>query len=140
MGKKHDAYKRGYNRGFQAGLAVGLGKKRLPPLPENPISLRDAKKAQREFDGYSEPVSVKVSTINNWFHVRVFYSGKLFSEVRCNERLDVSRVIQQELRWVNKLGYESQMADRARHRESEKGYSRSGQYVGSVKTIKRGNW
>ena len=68
--------------------------------------------------------SVTVTQINGWYHCRVFVNGELNQEGRCKGREHIGATCRDLLRWEDKCGNWSNCADRARHRQGEKAYTR----------------
>lgn len=63
------------------------------------------------------PINIKVTTINGNHHCRLFLNGKLYSEMACKNKKDISYCIRELLRWYDKLGFPySKMASASRHR------------------------
>jgi hypothetical protein len=76
-------------------------------------------------------VTVKVTTINGRHHARLFRpDGSLVDEMACEDKRDLPFICRTVLRWYNKMGGDSQQADRARHRNKE-GHGKDG-LVGKV--------
>lgn len=67
-----------------------------------------------------DPAEIKVTQINNWFHVRLFYNGQLWSEYRCKLRLDIKFCVYEQLRTLDKCGSDSWMATASRKRRNRK--------------------
>lgn len=65
-----------------------------------------------------DPVSVTVRYIGGWYHCRVFVRGQLYSEQRTKLKCDIGWSCREQLRWVDKLGYVSDFASAARHRQT----------------------
>ncbi len=69
---------------------------------------------------YKEPCRLDVKFIKNIYSIRLFYNDKLHSQVGCDLKEDISFCCAYLLRWVNKVGMESEMADAARNRMNRK--------------------
>lgn len=68
-----------------------------------------------------EPVEVKVTKINSWFHVRIMLNGKLWQESKCSVRQDIGYVARSIMRMIDKCGVDSDHAASARRRHAKDG-------------------
>lgn len=69
----------------------------------------------------SEEFSTKVTRIGkSLWGCRVFRNGKLHSEKVVQSRSEVGPALKDLLRWVSKMGYESDMADASRCRNKRR--------------------
>jgi len=67
-----------------------------------------------------EILSTKVTRINDKFHCRLYKKDKVFDEMACNDKRDISFCMSSMLRWYDKLGGSSKMASNARSRLNKK--------------------
>lgn len=65
----------------------------------------------------TEPLSVKVTRINEIYHARLYRNGQVFDEAACRDRRDIGFIIHWMLRMYDKCVGDSPMADAARHRK-----------------------
>jgi hypothetical protein len=65
-----------------------------------------------------EPLSTKVTKINNRWHCRLFRGEKIIDEMACSDQRDVGFCMYTMLRWYAKMSYlpVSPMAEATRHR------------------------
>ena len=68
----------------------------------------------------NERLTTKVTNINGRFHCRLFDYNKLFDEMACKDKRDISFCMYTMLRWYDKLGGRSRMASRSRDRAMRK--------------------
>jgi hypothetical protein len=61
-------------------------------------------------------LTTKVTTINGRFHCRLLKSGKVIDEMACKRRDDIGYCMREMLRWHDKCGGTSRMADASRSR------------------------
>lgn len=64
---------------------------------------------------------VKVSRINNRYHVRIFLNGKINQEAVCNKE-NIGFTCRSLLRWEDKCGNMSKYASSARERHNKKDF------------------
>ena len=64
----------------------------------------------------TEELTTKVTNINGRYHCRLLKGDKVLSEMACVEQADIGFCMTYLLRWHDKLGGTSQMADKSRHR------------------------
>ncbi len=69
-----------------------------------------------------EPLDIKVQCINNRYHIRLYdkQSGSVVDEMACKDKCDIGYVCSEMLRWADKLGYVSPMAQASRKRRIKK--------------------
>lgn len=67
-----------------------------------------------------DKTDIKVTRIGKWWHARLLLNGKVYDEMACSNRRDIGAICREMLRWVDKMGWNSPHADRARHRQYEK--------------------
>lgn len=65
----------------------------------------------------TEKLRTKVTTINGRHHVRLLEDDLLINEMACELKIDIGWCCREMLRWYDKLGGNSAMADRSRHRQ-----------------------
>ena len=65
-------------------------------------------------------ITTKVTLINNVYHCRVYDGDEVLDEMACKEKADIGFCMAEMLRWQNKLGSNSNMADKARDRMTKK--------------------
>lgn len=65
-----------------------------------------------------EYLDTKVTRINDKFHIRLINTdtNKVLDEMACMERMDIGYCIREMMRWHDKMGGTSPMADSSRHR------------------------
>lgn len=63
-----------------------------------------------------EPLTTKVTAINNIFHCRVYNGEKVIVEMACKIKQDIGYCFRYMLRMIDKCGSSSNMADASRHR------------------------
>lgn len=68
-----------------------------------------------------EELWTKVTRIGNRWHVRLYQNDEVRDEMACANRIDIKYCCRWMLRWHDKLGGMSQMADRSRHRNKPLG-------------------
>jgi len=66
---------------------------------------------------YEDP-EVRVTKINKRWHSRLIYKYKVVDELACQCSEDIGLICKEMLRWFNKMGNDSDYADKARHRQS----------------------
>jgi hypothetical protein len=67
-----------------------------------------------------EILTVKVTKIKNKYHCRLYEKEKVFDEMACKNKSDISFCISTMLRWYDKLGGTSKMASSSRARQLKK--------------------
>ena len=67
----------------------------------------------------SEPLTIKITKINNQYHCRLICNGTLIDEIACRDKRDLSFCSAHLLRWYAKMSYEphSPMAEASRARQ-----------------------
>ena len=60
---------------------------------------------------------IKVTSLNRRWHARLFINGVLYSEMACDNRLDIGWICREQLRWADKLACGNQQTKSARHRQ-----------------------
>ena len=74
-----------------------------------------------------EIFETKVTRINNRWHARLVHvDGRIIDEMACELQEDISFICSTMLRWADKLGWNSPMANAARTRMNKKYRSRKG--------------
>jgi len=63
-----------------------------------------------------EELTTKVTKINDKYHVRLFKNGKVIDEMVCKFKHEIGICCKNMLRWYNKLGGTSKMAEASRNR------------------------
>ena len=63
-----------------------------------------------------EELTTKVTTINGRYHCRLMGRGKVINEMACALKQDIGFCMSYLLRWHDKCGGASLMADKSRHR------------------------
>jgi hypothetical protein len=63
-----------------------------------------------------ELLTTKVTAINGRYHCRLLRDGKVYDEMACVEKEDIGYCMREMLRWYDKCGGTSRMADASRHR------------------------
>lgn len=61
--------------------------------------------------------STKITRLGDGYGCRVFKNGKVHSEGKAKTRMEASKVLRDLLRWVDKLGFDSDMASASRDRQ-----------------------
>ena len=61
---------------------------------------------------------IKVTKINKRWHARLYFDDKVVDEMACNCSEDIGFICKEMLRMFQKMGGNSQYADKARHRKS----------------------
>lgn len=74
-------------------------------------------KISKYLQARSEPLEIKVTNINGEYHVRLLDEGKLHSEMACKEKQDIGYCTHEMLRWYDKMGGVSTMAEASRNRQ-----------------------
>lgn len=64
----------------------------------------------------AECLTTKVTQIDGRYHCRLIQKGKVFSEMACRLKEDISFCFRYMLRMYDKCGGNSKMADASRHR------------------------
>lgn len=67
-----------------------------------------------------DTTEIKVTKLGKRWHARLFLNNKPYDEMACSDRRDIGMICREMLRWVDKTGWFSKHADRARHRQYEK--------------------
>jgi hypothetical protein len=62
---------------------------------------------------------VRVTKINNEYHIRLIYKGKPIDEMSCKDRSSIGWCSREMMRWFSKLGGCSIHAEDARDRHNE---------------------
>ena len=74
-----------------------------------------------------EILEIKVTRIKNRWHVRLKHiDGRVIDEMACELKEDISYICSEMLRWADKLGWASPMANAARTRRNKKYRKRQG--------------
>lgn len=64
----------------------------------------------------ADPVTTKVTRIDDRYHCRIFHEGKLYDEMACKLKEDIGFCFRYMLRMYDKCGGQSKMADASRFR------------------------
>ena len=73
--------------------------------------------------------NVKVTNLNGWYHARYFVDDQVKSEWRCQDKIDITWMCREMLRWRDKLGHTTPFTSAARKRQT-------GKPVGKVEQVK----
>ena len=63
-----------------------------------------------------EDIEIKVVTINNRYHARLYKGEKVLDEMACEHKEDIGYICRTMLRWYDKMGGNSTFAKQARKR------------------------
>lgn len=74
---------------------------------------------------YNDILTTEVTSIGNWWHCRVWFKNKdgvesVVSETKVNSKELIGQVLREDLRMLNKCGFDSDIAINSRHREKER--------------------
>jgi hypothetical protein len=64
-------------------------------------------------------LEIKVTHINNRYHVRLYHGTDILDEMACVDQRDIGYICREMLRWYAKLGGNSAHASAARHRQTQ---------------------
>lgn len=70
-------------------------------------------------DEIMEP-EIKVTKINDRWHARLTYEGKIYDEMACDQRIDIGYICRVMMRWFDKNGGCSKVASDSRSRLNQK--------------------
>ncbi len=68
----------------------------------------------------AEKLSTKVTNINDRYHIRLLNEDNVINEMACELKLDIGWCCREMLRWHQKLGGNSKMAEASRNRQKKK--------------------
>ena len=68
-----------------------------------------------------EELTIKVTNINNQYHIRLFKNNNIIDEKTCKYKYEIGDCCKYMLRWYDKMGGNSKMATASRNRSFCKG-------------------